>query len=71
MGTGVDTRFGQKLVGVCQGLNSEEKFAGAGAGLALAEQIVQLHGGMDRADFEVDRGATFHLSLPIAQEQPA
>lgn len=38
---------------------------GSGLGLALARQIVRLHGGDITLDSEVDHGTTFTLTLPV------
>ena len=41
------------------------KKGGAGLGLALCKEIVQLHGGRIAADSEPGQGARFHLALPL------
>ncbi|MHC4106895.1 MAG: sensor histidine kinase, partial [Planctomycetota bacterium] len=38
---------------------------GSGLGLALARQVVRLHGGEVRVDSEPDKGSTFSVRLPI------
>jgi signal transduction histidine kinase len=42
------------------------KAAGMGMGLAIARSIVQGHGGLAWATNNVERGATFHVALPLA-----
>jgi len=45
---------------------------GMGIGLYITKEIVAAHGGQVWVESEVDRGSTFHLSLPLAAEpQPA
>jgi signal transduction histidine kinase/CheY-like chemotaxis protein len=45
---------------------------GLGLGLALAEQLVEMHGGrISVASEGVDRGSTFTISFPVAQEEIA
>jgi len=40
--------------------------AGAGLGLHLARSLVELHGGRIWLESDVDRGATFYITFPIA-----
>ena len=50
-------------------LHGEEKFAGSGIGLAICERIVLQHGGRIWADSQKGEGATFHVELPLAEEE--
>jgi len=42
---------------------------GAGLGLAVVKQAVELHGGIVTVSSEVDRGSTFTVSLPIKTQR--
>ncbi len=50
-----------------QGDESEvRKFGGAGLGLAIAKQLIELMGGRIWAESQVGKGSTFHIKLPLA-----
>jgi signal transduction histidine kinase len=68
-GVGFDNAHAGKLFQPFQSLHSAAEYPGTGVGLASVRQVVELHGGEITAEGELDRGATFFITLPIETSQ--
>ena len=65
-GAGIDKEAQTKLFKPYSRLNSDRQlYPGLGLGLALAKQVVELHGGKIWVESEPGKGSTFAFSLPL------
>ena len=62
-GIGFDMRYAERLFGIFERLHADADFSGAGVGLALAQRIVQRHGGKLWAESAPGEGAAFFFTL--------
>ncbi|RYY44852.1 MAG: PAS domain S-box protein, partial [Chitinophagaceae bacterium] len=66
-GIGFKPEFAEQIFAIFQRLNTSEKYAGSGIGLALCRKIVTNHRGIIFAESTPGEGSSFHIILPVKQ----
>lgn len=66
-GIGFDTKYLDRIFKPFQRLHDRSEYEGSGMGLAICRRIVERHSGSITATSEIDKGATFIVSLPVRQ----
>jgi signal transduction histidine kinase len=64
-GIGFNQAYAERMFDVFSRLNAKDKYEGTGLGLALCKKIVHRLGGEIWAEGDEDKGAVFHILLPI------
>lgn len=62
-GIGIDPKFGERVFQMFQRLNTREEYPGTGIGLAIAQKIVERHGGHIWFTANDSGGCTFHFTI--------
>jgi len=64
-GLGIDEDSQEIIFKLFKRLHTADAYPGYGAGLALAQKIVELHGGMIGVESSPDKGSRFYFTLPM------
>ena len=68
-GIGFEEKHADRIFGAFQRLHSRTAYEGTGIGLAICRRIAERHGGTIKAYSRAGEGATFVVTLPIAQPE--
>jgi PAS domain S-box-containing protein len=66
-GTGFDEKYSDQIFGIFKRLADKQQFPGSGIGLALCRKVVDNHHGIIFAEGKENKGASFHILLPLKQ----
>jgi len=66
-GIGFEEKYIDKMFNIFQRLHTRDKYSGTGIGLAICKKIVEMHNGEIMAESTLGNGATFTVTLPLAQ----
>ncbi len=69
-GIGFDEKYTEKIFAVFQRLHGRGEYEGTGVGLAVCRRILDRHHGTIVARSKPGAGATFVVTLPVAQLKP-
>ncbi len=67
-GIGIEPEYAERIFLIFQRLHTREDYDGSGIGLALCRKIVEYHGGRIWLDTDYRDGASFRMTLPVAED---
>ena len=64
-GIGFESKYHDQIFSIFKRLHGKQDYSGTGIGLALCKKIVENHKGFIYAEGEPEKGALFHIYLPV------
>lgn len=64
-GIGIDPQHSARVFQIFERLHNAEQYPGTGVGLAIAQKIIERHGGNIWFESQIGSGATFYFSIPF------
>ncbi|MCB9092160.1 MAG: response regulator [Halobacteriovoraceae bacterium] len=69
-GVGFNQEYADQIFEMFRRLHTDTQFPGTGAGLAICQRIVSLHGGKIWAKSRIGKGSSFYFTLPASDSLP-
>jgi light-regulated signal transduction histidine kinase (bacteriophytochrome) len=66
-GIGFEPEYQDRIFEVFQKLHNKDEYEGTGIGLSIVKKIVENHNGIVTATGQLNKGATFDIYIPVAQ----
>jgi light-regulated signal transduction histidine kinase (bacteriophytochrome) len=63
-GIGIDPRHSGRIFRIFERLNASDQYPGTGMGLAIAQKIIERHGGRIWFDSNPGEGSAFYFAIP-------